>query len=66
MNHVLDAILDTLIPPSEDGRMPGAGSLGLAETEVEEGHFALPGCFRQFGDARDLFSEKLDQRFVLR
>lgn len=30
MNELLDAILDTLIPPSEDGRMPGAGSLGLA------------------------------------
>ncbi len=25
----LAAVLDTLIPPSEDGRMPGAGALGL-------------------------------------
>jgi hypothetical protein len=32
MTDLLDAVLDTLIPPSEDGRMPGAGSLGLAET----------------------------------
>jgi hypothetical protein len=31
MNELLDAILDTLIPPSADGRMPGAGSLGLAD-----------------------------------
>lgn len=30
MTDLLEAILDTLIPPSEDGRMPGAGSLGLA------------------------------------
>ena len=26
----LTAVLDTLIPPSEDGKLPGAGSLGLA------------------------------------
>ena len=31
MTDLLDAVLDTLIPPSADGRMPGAGSLGLAE-----------------------------------
>jgi hypothetical protein len=31
MTQLLDAILDTLIPPSEDGRMPGAGSLGIAK-----------------------------------
>ena len=30
MPDPLNAILDTLIPPSPDGRMPGAGSLGLA------------------------------------
>lgn len=30
MTDLLDLILDTLIPPSRDGRMPGAGSLGLA------------------------------------
>ena len=27
----LAAVLDTLIPPSADGRLPGAGELGLAE-----------------------------------
>lgn len=26
----LDALLDTLIPPSADGRLPGAGEVGLA------------------------------------
>ena len=36
MHELLDAILDTLIPPSEDGRMPGAGSLGLAAAVAEE------------------------------
>ena len=30
MNELLDQILDTLIPPSTDGRMPGAGTLALA------------------------------------
>ncbi len=30
----LQAFLDTLIPPGDDGRMPGAGSLGLGETIV--------------------------------
>jgi hypothetical protein len=28
---ILDAILDELIPPSEDGTIPGAGALGVAE-----------------------------------
>ena len=28
---VLRDVLETLIPPSEDGRLPGAGQLGLAE-----------------------------------
>ena len=31
MPDLLDLLLDTLIPPSDDGRMPGAGSLGLAD-----------------------------------
>lgn len=29
---LLSAILDLLIPPRADGRLPGAGALGLAET----------------------------------
>ena len=40
MNDVLDAVLDTLIPPSEDGRMPGAGSLGLADAVREQTRMA--------------------------
>ena len=31
MNNLLSLILDTLIPASADGRMPGAGSLELAD-----------------------------------
>jgi hypothetical protein len=27
----MESFLDAVIPPSEDGRMPGAGSLGLAD-----------------------------------
>jgi hypothetical protein len=30
-DHALTLLLDELIPPSEDGRLPGAGALGLAE-----------------------------------
>lgn len=29
---LINAILDTIIPPSEDGLMPGAGQLSLGET----------------------------------
>jgi hypothetical protein len=32
----LEAVLDTVIPPSPDGRLPGAGTLGLAETIERE------------------------------
>ena len=28
---VLEAILDELIPPSEDGKIPGAGAVGVAD-----------------------------------
>ena len=30
--RLLEEVLDALIPPSEDGRMPGAGEIGAAET----------------------------------
>jgi hypothetical protein len=30
-SNTLTAVLDTLIPPSADGRLPGAGELGLAD-----------------------------------
>jgi hypothetical protein len=36
MNDLLASILDTLIPPSHDGRMPGAGSLGLEDRVRDE------------------------------
>lgn len=36
MNDLLTAILDTLIPKSSDGLMPGAGSLGLADAVREK------------------------------
>ena len=29
--HVLTSVLDEIIPPSNDGRLPGAGQLGLAD-----------------------------------
>lgn len=36
MNDLLGSILDTLIPPSDDGRMPGAGAIGLAAAVREQ------------------------------
>jgi hypothetical protein len=36
MTDLLNTILDTLIPASADGQMPGAGSLGLADTVREQ------------------------------
>jgi len=32
---VLTAVLDCLVPPSDDGRLPGAGALGLADYVLE-------------------------------
>ena len=32
----LAAVLDQIVPPSRDGRRPGAGALGLGETIVSE------------------------------
>ena len=49
MNDLLNLILDTLIPASEDGRMPGAGSLGLADT-----------IWEQTVDSRDMLDAGLD------
>lgn len=39
--HLLTLILDELIPPSDDGRLPGAGALGVA-AEVEAAVKATP------------------------
>jgi Gluconate 2-dehydrogenase subunit 3 len=32
--HMLETLLDVVIPPSADGRLPGAGALGLIEHVV--------------------------------
>ena len=32
--ELLETLLDVVIPPSTDGRLPGAGTLGLADTIV--------------------------------
>ena len=39
--QILTLILDELIPPSDDGRLPGAGALGVA-TDVEAAVLATP------------------------
>ncbi|MDX2166784.1 MAG: gluconate 2-dehydrogenase subunit 3 family protein, partial [Deltaproteobacteria bacterium] len=40
--HVLVHVLDDLVPPSPDGRLPGAGALGLAPY-LDHALDALPG-----------------------
>ncbi len=60
----LSAVLDEIIPPSEDGRMPGAGEVGLAAyieevigrspelgPAVEQGLSALDAAAREAGGA---------------
>jgi len=53
----MDALLDLLIPPGDDGRMPGAGSLGLSgqlagalEADVRFGR-AVESALRALRDA---------------
>ena len=52
--QLLDAVLDTIIPPSTDGRLPGAGEVGLGAAvqqamagAVEPGLAALPADFAE-------------------
>jgi hypothetical protein len=40
--HLLALVLDELIPPSDDGRLPGAGALGVA-ADVDAQAKATPG-----------------------
>ncbi len=64
MNDLLEVILDTLIPPSADGTMPGAGSLGLATTvagQLDEDDEALRAGF-EAARACDLASLDLAER----
>ena len=55
--RVLAAVLDTLIPPSEDGRLPGAGELGLAvyvEQALQQAPALLPLITRGLAILDDL------------
>ena len=38
----LDAVLDLIVPPSSDGRMPGASQVGVAEFLIAQAADALP------------------------
>ncbi len=64
MNDLLEIILDTLIPASADGTMPGAGSLGLATAvagQLDEDDEALRAGF-EAARACDLASLDLAER----
>ncbi len=70
----LAAVLDLLVPPSEDGRLPGAGALGLAPTlhanvpdlrvVIELGLAALDERARNRG-ARDFAGLAKDERSAI-
>jgi len=47
--RVLDLVLDEIIPPSEDGRLPGAGALGLA-SHVEAALLDMPELRKMIAD----------------
>ncbi len=64
----LDGLLDVIIPPGEDGRLPGAGELGLArllaplaDAVVQAGLAALDDAARSAG-AQDFASLPLVDR----
>jgi hypothetical protein len=48
--QTLDCVLDEIVPPSADGRMPGAGELGLAGGVVRMVDRA-PGAVAELGEA---------------
>ncbi len=47
---ILSCVLDEVVPPSADGRMPGAGELGLAAS-VAEMVGRAPGAVAALGEA---------------
>jgi hypothetical protein len=50
--RILDCVLDAIVPPSADGRMPGAGALGLAAA-VEEFVARTPGALASLAASLD-------------
>ncbi len=65
MNELLDKILDTLIPPSRDGRMPGAGTLGLADTVRAQTSGDVVEAGLAAAEARGFCSLDLDERVAV-
>lgn len=60
MTELLNAILDTLIPPSEDGRMPSAGSLAIADAVLAQTADASGVVEAGLGAAQDAGFAELD------
>jgi hypothetical protein len=58
----LDCVLDEIVPPSADGRMPGAGSLGLA-AGVEAMLARNPGAVAALGEALAALEGQGEARF---
>jgi hypothetical protein len=50
--RILACVLDAIVPPSADGRMPGAGALGLADP-VSEFVARTPGALAALAAALD-------------
>lgn len=63
----LASVLDEIIPPSPDGRLPGAGALGLAgyiEQALERTPELRPVIARGLSAIRDLASRRSSQSFA--
>ncbi len=58
---LLTAVLDEIIPASADGRLPAAGSLGLADT-IATAMRADPELTEAFGRGLTLIAEETDAR----
>ncbi len=60
----LTSVLDTLIPPSEDGRLPGAGELGLGDTILETAQALAPLLAQGLAAVDELARDRNDAPFA--
>ena len=57
--HLLDHVLDAIIPPADDGPQPGAGALGLAEILQRTQPAAVPALAEGLAALREHMAERV-------
>jgi gluconate 2-dehydrogenase subunit 3-like protein len=65
--HTLASVLDELIPPSDDGKLPGAGEIGLARyiaQALEKTPMLRPMLVQGLADVEDLARNRYGKRFA--